>query len=1309
VASVTIETHRQALYGALFALTLAAVTSVAYAAGGGETPRSITYPPTPNAPAQQTEAAARSKTEGCLTCHEATDQISMHENPGVILGCTDCHGGDTSARKPAGSKPGDPAYRAALDQSHVQPRYPRYWQYPKSATPPRSYTMLNQESPEFIRFINPSDYRVAREACGACHLPEILAAERSMMTTGPMLWGGAAYNNGILPFKRYVLGESHQPLKGEDRARAESRGDPLTLGTIMEAATDVTPAMAARGVLPRLAPLPMWEVLPPADVFRIFERGGRNIGNIFPETGLPDALGQLQRLEEPGRPDTRQSNRGPGTGARIAVPVINLHKTRLNDPLAGLMGTNDQPGDHRASGCASCHVIYSNDRDPRHSGPYARQGHDGTTVTVDKTIPKGESGHPLKHEFTRAIPSSQCMICHMHQPNMFVNSYLGYTMWDYESDAPRMWPKDQLYVSSWDAGLLSGVDPKQIIGHQKAFEITTRNPEEAAMRGLWGDVDFLKTVWDKNPTMKDTQFADYHGHGWNFRAVYKRDRRGHLLDKDGKRVSDRDPAKFRKAVHLSSVHVDVGMHCMDCHFSQDSHGNGHLYGEVAQAIEIDCQDCHGTPDQYPNLRTSGPAAPQGGNDVSLIRNQDGRPRFEWRGGSLYQRSALDPSKEWRLSLVKDTLDPVHPDYNAKAARAKTVSKGTSMDWGPGVKPADRAHKNEDMTCFSCHSSWATSCGGCHLPIQANWKTRRLHFDHEEARNYATYNPQVARDDMYQLGKHGPVKGGRIAPVRSSSALILSSRNVNRELIYIQQPPVSASGFSSQAFAPHFPHTERKTETKTCTDCHISQSNDNNAIMAQLLLLGTNFVNFVGYNAWTGTEDRIEAVRVTEWDEPQAVVGSYLHKYAYPDWYRKHEAKGRVLQEAYDKRTGGRVGCLQLRGEYLYVAQADEGFEAYDVANIANKGFSERFITAPFSPLAHDTQIDTEDATCVALPTTQPIHPDRRNLPGFEMSGEEMKKLMEETNMEQPFHPIYNYALVTDSKEGLILSDVNTLSDLEPRNNVLERALTWNENGILNGARHITIGGHYAYIAADAGLVILDLDTPLQPKVAATVKLSDVRASALQFRYLFVLDGTGLRIVDVTDPRKPSLVATAQVPLRDAHRIYVARTYAYVAAGGEGLAIIDVEHPEAPKVYAMYNAGGALDDARDVVVASTNASLFAYVADGKNGLKVLQLTSPDSQPRFYGFSPEPHPELIATYPTSSPALALSKGLDRDRAVDETGHQMAVFGRIGSRPFNLKEMQELYLDTQGKPWSVTDEIEREQFRRGPEDRLQQVRAP
>ena len=49
----------------------------------------------------------------------------------------------------------------------------------------------------------------------------------------------------------------------------------------------------------------------------------------------------------------------------------------------------------------------------------------------------------------------------------------------------------------------------------------------------------------------------------------------------------------------------------------------------------------------------------------------------------------------------------------------------------------------------------------------------------------------------------------------------------------------------------FPHTARATETKQCMDCHVSDANDNNAIMAQVLMHGTNFVNFVGYNAWIG--------------------------------------------------------------------------------------------------------------------------------------------------------------------------------------------------------------------------------------------------------------------------------------------------------------------------------------------------------------------------------------------------------------------------------------------------------------------------
>ena len=53
--------------------------------------------------------------------------------------------------------------------------------------------------------------------------------------------------------------------------------------------------------------------------------------------------------------------------------------------------------------------------------------------------------------------------------------------------------------------------------------------------------------------------------------------------------------------------------------------------------------------------------------------------------------------------------------------------------------------------------------------------------------------------------------------------------------------------------------------------------------------------------------------------------------------------------------------------------------------------------------------------------------------------------------------------------------------------------------------------------------------------------------------------------------------------------------------------------------------------------------------------------------------------------------MSKGLDRDRGVDETGGQIAVFGLLGSRPFNVNEMKKLYLDPYGKPYYVRDEVD------------------
>src|SRR2546422_10257101 len=85
------------------------------------------------------------------------------------------------------------------------------------------------------------------------------------------------------------------------------------------------------------------------------------------------------------------------------------------------------------------------------------------------------------------------------------------------------------------------------------------------------------------------------------------------------------------------------MQCIDCHFAQDNHGNGKLYGETRNAVEIDCVDCHGAIDKRPTLITSGPAAPEGGTALAALRTPFRDRRFEWGGDPPYQRTEMGPA------------------------------------------------------------------------------------------------------------------------------------------------------------------------------------------------------------------------------------------------------------------------------------------------------------------------------------------------------------------------------------------------------------------------------------------------------------------------------------------------------------------------------------------------------------------------------------------------------------------------------------------------------------------------------------------
>ncbi len=1273
------------------------------------------------------DVAAKSAT--CQACHVGSKD--PHYKNTVRLGCTDCHGGkiDVDPALVEKCQPGAkdrPAYCPAAPPS----QNPGAWRN-GSGNPVRSYTLLNHESPAYIRFVNPGDLRINHISCGTtnCHPKVVQQNRKSMMTHGCMLWGAALYNNGAVPYKVARHGEFYGMT-----------GAPLRAQTV----PPPTPFEQSRGVIPFLDPLIRYEVSQPGNILRIFERGGR----FLTEIGIPD------RDEEPGRPFlTRLSVRGLGTENRTDPVFIGLQKTRLFNPTLNMLGTNEQPGDYRSSGCTACHVIYANDRDPVHSSSrYARYGNGGTASAdpadePDPMIPKDQPGHPIRHRFApgNSIPTSQCMVCHVHPGTTVMNSYIGYMWWDEETDGDLMYPPEAKKLTA-----------------EELIRTSMANPDEAAARGNWSEPEFLANLIDLNAKTKHTFFGDFHSHGWVFRAVFRHDRKGNYLDYNGDPVElnpenmrravemplvlqerYRDPAKapdtpFRRSIkgfvdesraaeakgdhkkflelesqqrrgvpmHLADVHVEKGMHCVDCHFVQDEHGNNRLQMEVRAGVEIGCVDCHGSYTQYARLRTSGVAAytsnidapdprdPKFGRDLTALRTPSGKPRFERRGNKVFQNSMVEPDLSWEVVQTRDTIDPKSNHFNVKSAMAKTVRyNGGKIEWGaiPGNDEKACAHATQDMSCQSCHSSWNPSCYGCHLPQKANYKMPQLMNGGDVTRNYTGYDYQTLRDDVFMLARDGNATGNRVNPSRSSCAVHVSSFNNKREEIYVQQQTISGEGFSGVAFSTNVPHTfSARGTTKQCTDCHISKDDDNNAIMAQLLMHGTQYLNFMGQYCWVAAgEHGLFAVPVTELREPQAVFGSYLHKLAFPDHYEEHVHKHNgYLVDAYEHpgkdisdnvfHPHRKVDILQVqpRGEYLYAACGEGGVRAFDISFIAHKGFSERIFTAPVSPLGQKFYVPTTYCTAVAAPCTPAPDPTRSHYV---------------ENDEGRVAAVFGSIYATDKYEGLIVIGAATLLDGDPLNNFLERQATFNPEGILNGARGISIVGNYAYVLCDKGLVVVSVEDPKKPCVKCVLGeeegLKHPHAVQFQFRYAYVADEEGVKVLDITKLDCPKFVSKICVP--DVHSVYLARTYAYLAAGKLGLVILNIENPEKPFVDQVFNAGGCINDLHDVKLGITYSSEFAYLADGCNGMRVVQLTSPE-MPTNQGFSPRPSPVLVATYkiPQHGHAVSVGKALDRDRAVDESGNQIGVFGRVGARPFNLAEQQKLYLRN-GKVWKVSDD--------------------
>ena len=193
----------------------------------------------------------------------------------------------------------------------------------------------------------------------------------------------------------------------------------------------------------------------------------------------------------------------------------------------------------------------------------------------------------------------------------------------------------------------------------------------------------------------------------------------------------------------------------------------------------------------------------------------------------------------------------------------------------------------------------------------------------------------------------------------------------------------------------------------------------------------------------------------------------------------------------------------------------------------------------------------------------------------------------------------NTVYLSDDRHGLFILDPS------PFGNFVVRSVV----PIFAAAYEIAAAGGktYAYVAS-GNLTVVDVTDTQNPEIVFRLSTPGL-ATGIQLR-----DGTvyltdrqaGLHIIDVRNPRLPRRITT-QPTFGNATDVVIRGTLAYVTDGKGGIQTIDVTQAASPQWLHRYAFGGTaygLD-----VVKTAEGEQTVYVANGSDGLKTIEFTTP----------------------------------------------------------------------------------------------------
>ena len=671
------------------------------------------------------------------------------------------------------------------------------------------------------------------------------------------------------------------------------------------------------------------------------------------------------------------------------------------------------------------------------------------------------------------------------------------------------------------------------------------------------------------------------------------------------------------------VHFQVGMACIDCHFVQDIHGDGHVYTTNWDNIEIECEDCHGSATTKATLVTSGP---NGGNDLTKGVNDDLERFFERRNGKIIQRSRVVLGLTWEVPQTVDQQSPYALEGHGNG-HVGEQGEGSTFEGDQGQSKLLEAK----VECATCHNGWIHNCMGCHVEVSSGDPQRKTVAADNSIQVLANENevwmsnaPNPGHINFqllgllrapFVLGTGSKTEKGRLSLFRSSmQAQVTVQDPITRETVLDNATFTTFQGIdgnsgrmnvatSGVAMNQTMAHTVRPQESRGCELCHQLVDDQGRArnehILAQTFGVGTGAAPYVGDWAIAAGLNGIELYEYKSERELATQLKGASERFPGLVVNPGALANGSNLQGGGNKQTPGNVEP-QLGGT-----------TANDVLLIRNFN-PEPAIGGTQAPTLRDVAVLATDNNGVLV-----VDITRRGVTG------EVRPNVGDANKVFQLNvgatPVALAHLSPDVSDPFVYAAVGNqgiaVIKIENAPSAAQAAASHvGANVPLNGktTTSIAISGDIAYLGTAEGFVeVVSLADPNKPVAKGEFNVgSQINQVFVSGFLLYAATEKGITALDLTNVEVPAppagnAVVTFVDQTAPARGVYVSEGHAYVASAA-GVFDVDYRTVATPVVVEnMSDVRGQTVNARDVVVSRMPGQLWVLALDSNGDLVGLK--------------------------------------------------------------------------------------------------------